>query len=119
MLPGYYELLTYHSEAERLSDLSPTERAMFLGSMADLGEAVERCCKVADSAFRRVNLEILGNTDAYLHAHIWPRYEWEPPELMHQTVWLYPKERWQDEATALGHEHEALRIAITKYLNGN
>jgi hypothetical protein len=33
-------------------------------------------------------------------------------------VWLYPMEKWQDEATALGHEHEALRAAITNYLTG-
>jgi diadenosine tetraphosphate (Ap4A) HIT family hydrolase len=42
---------------------------------------VERACKQLDPQFRRVNVEILGNTDPYLHAHVWPRYEWEPAEL--------------------------------------
>lgn len=118
-LPGYCVLLTDNPEVERLSDLSPRERTAFLGSMADLGEAVERACGEADPAFRRVNIEILGNADAFLHAHVWPRYEWEPSELVHRPVWLYPVERWSDQATALGREHLALRAAITQYLTGN
>ena len=60
-LPGYCVVLTDNPAAERLSDLSRTKRSAYLGSMADLGEAVERACKEADPAFRRVNLEILGN----------------------------------------------------------
>ena len=115
-LPGYCVLLTDNPKAERLSDLSRSERSAFLESMAKLGEAVERACKEADSSFRRVNLEILGNADAFLHAHVWPRYEWEPPEFIHRPVWLYPAEKWRDEATALGDQHKVLRVAIKKYL---
>ena len=117
-LPGYCVLLTDNPEAERLSDLSPTQRSAFLESMANLGEAVEHACTEHDPAFRRVNLEILGNTDAFLHAHVWPRYGWEPPELVNLPVWLYPKENWRNAATALGQEHEALRATITEYLTG-
>jgi hypothetical protein len=84
--------------------------------MADLGEAVEQSCRRADPAFRRVNLEILGNADAFLHAHVWPRYEWEPPDLVSRPVWLYPKHRWSDPTTALGPAHEALRAAVTDHL---
>lgn len=112
-LPGYCVLLTDDPRAQRLSDLSPPQRSVFLESMAALGEAVERACTDTDPAFRRVNLEILGNADDFLHAHIWPRYDWEPPELVHRPVWLYPLERWHDEQTALGPQHEALRTAIT------
>jgi hypothetical protein len=61
-LPGYCVLLTDNPQAERLSDLSRIDRSAYLASMADLGEAVERACGEADPAFRRVNLEILGNT---------------------------------------------------------
>jgi diadenosine tetraphosphate (Ap4A) HIT family hydrolase len=117
-LPGYCVFLTDNPAAERLSDLSRTERSAYLGSMADLGEAVERACKEADPAFRRVNLEILGNADAFLHAHVWPRYDWEPPEIVQRPVWLYPEARWRDEATSLGHAHDALRAAITNHLTG-
>ncbi len=115
-LPGYCVLLTDNPAVERLSDLSVSERNAFLQSMAVLGEAVERACREADPAFRRVNLEILGNADAFLHAHIWPRYEWEPAEIVHRPVWLYPIENWRNEQTALGPQHQALREAITRYL---
>jgi len=115
-LPGYCVLLTDNPKAERLSDLSRSERSAFLESMATLGEAVEKACQEADSAFRRVNLEILGNADAFLHAHVWPRYKWEPPEFIHRPVWLYPSERWRDESTALGDQHNVLRVAITNNL---
>jgi len=79
-LPGYCVLLTDDPDVGRLSDLPRQKRLAFLESMSDLGEAVERACRAADPAFRRVNLEILGNTDAYLHTHVWPRYDWEPAD---------------------------------------
>jgi diadenosine tetraphosphate (Ap4A) HIT family hydrolase len=117
-LPGYCVLLTDDPSVERLSDLSFARRRQFLDAMADLGEAVEHACRDIDPAFRRVNLEILGNTDPYLHAHIWPRYAWEPPGLVGKPVWLYPPERWSDRSTALGLRHEPLRAAIAPQLTG-
>ena len=114
-LPGYCVLLTDRPGVERLSDLPRAERRAFLESMDLLGEAVETVCGARDPGFRRVNLEILGNTDAFLHAHVWPRYEWEPPELITRPVWLYPAERWSDPASRLGPEHDGLRseLAVT------
>ncbi len=101
---------------ERLTDLPRPRRLAYLESMDRLGEAVERACREADPAFRRINLEILGNTDPYLHAHIWPRYEWEPPDIRVGPVWHYPNQRWHDSATALGPQHDPLRAAITRHL---
>ena len=115
-LPGYCVLLTDDPAVQRLSDLSRAQRSAFLESMAALGEAVERACSEVDSGFRRVNLEILGNADAFLHAHVWPRYEWEPPELVHRPVWLYPVERWHDDETALGGRQDTLRASICSHL---
>lgn len=115
-LPGYCVLLADDPTVERLSDLSSTGRRQFLDAMAKLGEAVERACQEQDPSFRRVNLEILGNTDPYLHAHVWPRYEWEPPELIGKPVWLYPAENWSDPSTALGPQHGSLRAAIASHL---
>ena len=116
-LPGYCVLLTDDPAAQRLSDLAGPQRSAYLESMAELGEAVERACGEVDPVFRRVNLEILGNADVFLHAHVWPRYEWEPPDLVHRPVWLYPVERWRDEETALGPQHDALRASIAHHLN--
>jgi diadenosine tetraphosphate (Ap4A) HIT family hydrolase len=116
-LPGYCVLLVDDPEVQRLSDLSPTRRSEFLESMARLAEAVERACAGADGAFRRVNVEILGNTDPFLHAHVWPRYEWEPPDPVGRPVWLYPASHWVDPDTALSARHDALRAAIEAELN--
>lgn len=80
--------------------------------MDRLGEAVERACGRLDAEFRRVNLEILGNTDAFVHAHVWPRYAWEAADVVGRPVWLYPRERWSDERFALGPAHDVLREAI-------
>ncbi|MFL1379745.1 MULTISPECIES: diadenosine tetraphosphate hydrolase [unclassified Nocardiopsis] len=111
-LPGYSVLLTDDPAVGRLSELSAGARRAFLSGMDVLGEAVERACARLDPAFRRVNLEILGNADPFLHAHVWPRFDWEPAELVTRPVWLYPRERWSDERYALGARHDGLREAI-------
>ncbi|MCW2856371.1 MAG: diadenosine tetraphosphate hydrolase [Marmoricola sp.] len=115
-LPGYCVLLADDPTATRLSDLRRDQRLEFLTSMERLGSAVERACADHDSGFRRINLEILGNTDPFLHAHVWPRYAWEPAELVGKPVWLYPPQNWSDPASALASRHDGLRAAITSYL---
>ncbi|GAA4682185.1 HIT family protein [Streptomyces youssoufiensis] len=116
-LPGYAVLLGDDPAVQRLSELPRGRRMDFLADMDRLGEAVERACRRLDPAFRRVNLEILGNTDPFLHAHVWPRYAWEPDELARKPVWLYPAERWSDARHALGPRHAALRAAIGEELD--
>ncbi|MET9725120.1 diadenosine tetraphosphate hydrolase [Streptomyces zaomyceticus] len=111
-LPGYSVLLTDDPAVQRLSELPRHRRLGFLSDMDRLGEAVEHACLRLDPAFRRVNLEILGNTDGFLHAHVWPRFEWEPADLVGLPVWLYPRQRWSDEEYALGPAHDTLREAI-------
>lgn len=116
-LPGYCVLLVDEPGVQRLSDLPRGKRLAFLSDMDRLGEAVERACRNLDPAFRRVNLEILGNTDGFLHAHVWPRYEWEPEDLIGWPVWLYPQERWTSQEFALGPRHDRLREAIGAILD--
>jgi diadenosine tetraphosphate (Ap4A) HIT family hydrolase len=93
-LPGYSVLLVDRFGVSRLTDLDRAGRLEFLASMELLAEAVELACTELVPGFRRVNLEILGNTDDFLHAHIWPRYDWETPERVAKPVWLYPPEFW-------------------------
>ncbi|MGW0474916.1 diadenosine tetraphosphate hydrolase [Streptomyces coeruleorubidus] len=116
-LPGYSVLLADDPAVERLSELPRSRRLAFLGDMERLGEAVERACRRVESGFRRVNLEILGNADGFLHAHVWPRYDWEPEDLVRLPVWLYPRERWSEERYALGARHAPLREAIGEELD--
>ncbi|PVC69595.1 diadenosine tetraphosphate hydrolase [Streptomyces sp. CS081A] len=116
-LPGYSVLLVDDPEVRRLSELPRARRLTFLTEMDRLGEAVERACRRLDPAFRRVNLEILGNTDPFLHAHVWPRFDWEPADLVGKPVWLYPPDRWSDERFRLGPRHGALRDAIGEELD--
>ncbi|MEV8321072.1 diadenosine tetraphosphate hydrolase [Streptomyces sp. NPDC059900] len=116
-LPGYSVLLVDDPNVQRLSDLPKAKRLSFLSDMDQLGKAVERACRRLDPAFRRVNLEIPGNRDSFLHAHIWPRFDWEPAALVGLPVWLYPRERWSDVRCSLGPQHDALRYAISSELD--
>ncbi|MFJ8545953.1 diadenosine tetraphosphate hydrolase [Streptomyces sp. NPDC093586] len=111
-LPGYSVLLVDEPGVQRLSDLPRSKRLSFLSDMDQLGEAVERACQRLDPAFRRVNLEILGNTDPFLHAHVWPRFEWEPADVVGKPVWHYSRDQWTDEEFRLGPRHDVLRDAI-------
>ncbi|MBC9712108.1 diadenosine tetraphosphate hydrolase [Streptomyces sp. TRM66268-LWL] len=116
-LPGYSVLLTDTPGAGRLTDLPRARRLAFLEDMERLGEAVERICGRRDPGFRRVNLEILGNKDPFLHAHVWPRYDWEPPELAARPVWLYPAGHWTDPRYTLGPQQDSLRAQLAQELD--
>ena len=115
-LPGYCVLLVDELGIDRLTDLSKPKRREFLDSMDTLGEAIETACAESDPAFRRMNYEILGNTYATLHAHLLPRYEWEPPEHRGHPVWLYDHEVLYGEDAALGPRHDELRGRIVAEL---
>ena len=115
-LPGYCVLLGKDPRATALAEMPRPERVQFLADVDLLATAVEQSCRDADPAFRRVNIDILGNADAFVHAHVWPRYEWEPSELVERPVWLYDAGAWRDPATALGDLHDALRASITDHL---
>lgn len=115
-LPGYCVLLVDDPAIDRLTDLPRTRRLTFLESMDRLGNAVENACSELDPQFRRLNYEILGNTDAYLHAHIFARYNWEPADRIGGPVWQYDRAVRQADEVALGPQHDALRQRIVHYL---
>ncbi|MDQ0483084.1 HIT family protein [Guptibacillus hwajinpoensis] len=87
-LPGYCVLLP-SIEIYTLNDLNIKQRSEYLLDMSIIGDAISAVCDP-----KRINYSIYGNTDAYLHAHIFPRYEWEPAENLPKPVWQYPKEKW-------------------------
>lgn len=117
-LPGYGVLLVDDPGVDRLTDLTKARRLTFLDSMDTFGEAIETACRALDAGFRRMNYEILGNTDAYLHAHLFPRYEWEERDHVGRPVWLYDPAEFYGPQAALSPRHDVLRARITAELIG-
>jgi diadenosine tetraphosphate (Ap4A) HIT family hydrolase len=69
MIPGYTLFLSKMHVSE-LHDLPGDIRSRFLEEMALVAEAVFRAF-----APRKLNYELLGNSVAHAHWHIFPRYE--------------------------------------------
>jgi diadenosine tetraphosphate (Ap4A) HIT family hydrolase len=82
-LPGYSLLLPDPVVAD-LNSLTLTQRIDFLQDMTILGDAL-----LAVAGASRINYEILGNSEAALHAHVFPRYATEPEEKRQKPVWFY------------------------------
>ena len=111
-LPGYCVLLPKR-EVNSLNDLPLEEREQFLSDMSILGDAIIHSCNPI-----RVNYDILGNTDNYLHAHVFPRFKWEKEERRRMPVWLYDSSNWQKKETAYNpKQHDEIRNSILDYLN--
>lgn len=113
-LPGYCVLLQ-KKEVNSLNDLPLEEREQFLSDMSILGDAIIHSCNPI-----RVNYDILGNTDKYLHAHVFPRFEWEKEERRCMPVWLYDSSNWQKKETAYNpRKHDEIRNSILDYLTNH
>ena len=82
-----YSLLLADPVVTDLIDLDLGARQRFLLDMSLLGEAVSACTPAY-----RINYEILGNAEAALHAHVWPRFVDEPDEFRRGPVGRYPAE---------------------------
>lgn len=76
-----------YPQVEQLNELTHEQQGEFLFDMALIGEAVQRVTEC-----KRVNYAIYGNLDPFLHAHVWPRYDWEVPEYATYPPLLYPEE---------------------------
>ncbi|MGO2385097.1 MAG: hypothetical protein ACTH5F_05440, partial [Pseudolactococcus laudensis] len=99
-------------EGFSLHDVTLAERSQFLTDMSLIGDAL---LSVTDSL--RINYDILGNTDNYLHAHIFPRYLSEAPDRLKKPIWLYEAYHWSDENYAYDErKHGNLRSKLTAYL---
>jgi diadenosine tetraphosphate (Ap4A) HIT family hydrolase len=110
-LPGYCLLLA-SPRVDHLTDLPFARRSVYLQDMSLIGEAIMQVC-----APLRVNYEILGNYDHYLHAHVFPRYVWEPDERREHPVWLYPAPAGGGPRATYSEEaHGMLRCQLTDAL---
>ena len=112
-LPGYCVLISDTPGVDQLTDLPLDQQRVFLEDMALLGRAVSAVCARRDPQFRRINLEIQGNTDAFLHAHVTPRYEWEPDDIVGWPAALHHwTQRVDQDKHELGPQHDGLRAEL-------
>ena len=84
-----YTLFLCKEHKQELHQLDTEFRKLFLWEMSEVAHA-------AFSAFkpRKMNYELLGNTDHHMHWHLFPRHEDDP--LPNRTVWNIPKETRND-----------------------
>jgi diadenosine tetraphosphate (Ap4A) HIT family hydrolase len=109
-LRGYCILLA-DPVVHSLNELNREQRAMYLGDMALVGDALLE----VTGAFR-INYAIMGNSDPFLHAHIVPRYASEPEEYLYGLPWSYPKQVMDENPFDYERDKELigqLRKAIT------
>lgn len=79
-----YTVVISKVHATELHQLNKQQRNGFLQEMADVAEAVSNAFKPV-----KLNYELLGNTDAHMHWHIFPRYKDDPNPT--SPVWINPK----------------------------
>lgn len=105
-----YTLFLSKIHTDELYKLNPKDRIQFLGDMALVSEAVYKAFKP-----RKLNYELLGNTDSHLHWHIFPRYEDDPnPQV---PVWITPiTVRNSDKYKPTDLEIDSLRNRLIKEL---
>ena len=110
-LPGWC-ILTAYPQVFELNSLPFEKRNEFLTDVHILGEAI-----AAVTEPLRMNYSILGNTDNYLQAHVYPRYEWEQPERLRMPAWLYPlDEYWRNPEHDINESHVEMAVNISAQL---
>lgn len=82
-----YCLLLPDPVVPHLNALEGAARAQFLADMSRAGDAL-----LSVTNALRINYEMLGNLEPALHAHLFPRYDNESPDLKTKPVWFYD---WQ------------------------
>jgi diadenosine tetraphosphate (Ap4A) HIT family hydrolase len=103
-----YSLLLPDPVVPDLNALSGSARAIFLEDMVRLGDALLHVTRAS-----RINYEILGNAEPALHAHLFPRYDSEPPEFRQRPVWFYD---WSKAPEFIRAKNEAFMQAVTTVL---
>ena len=106
LLRGYC-LLIAEPEVASLNDLPLEGQMVFLRDMALLGRAVQDVTHCA-----RVNYSVYGNTDPFLHAHIFARYASEDAEKAKLPVWFSYSASERDAVEFNLEQHRSLRLEL-------
>ena len=112
-LPLGYCLLLPDPVVPSLNALGAAERAAFLSDMVALGDAL-----LAVLHATRINYEILGNSDAALHAHVFARHADEPAERRRGPVWLTYSAAERQASPFDPVLHDGLRRSLRDWLDG-
>lgn len=106
-----YSLLLPDPVVGDLNALTMIQRIHFLQDMTVLGDAL-----LAVTGALRINYEILGNSEAALHAHVFPRYATESEENRQKPVWFYDrKSAVAFDVERDGQLMQAIAAAIKRY----
>lgn len=87
-----YCILFSKFDYHHLTDMPSNLREKYLMEMSILGEAMMEVLEAT-----RINYNILGNSHPIVHAHLFPRYDWEDEELRKTVVWKYDQSFFSDE----------------------
>lgn len=90
-----YTLFLYKRHETELFHLDAEERGLFMQEMISVAEAASRAFDA-----QKMNYELLGNGDAHLHWHLFPRRTGDLGEYGtngNGPVWWYPREKFYDD----------------------
>lgn len=91
--PGYTLILSKEHKTE-LYYLQKSVQKQFLWEMAVVAKAVANVFNPI-----KMNYELLGNAEAHLHWHLYPRHSNDPDPA--RPIWAYPKEKRCNEKTKI------------------
>lgn len=111
-----YTLFLSKQHVTELHFLEKEVRNQHLAEMADVAEAVARAFDA-----KKMNIESLGNGDAHLHWHLFPRQEGDLKDYGHNgrgPVWWLPfDEMMSEEHIVSGQELEDMKERLKRSLN--
>ena len=106
-----YTLFLCKEHVTELHHLPNNFKIKYLEEMALVGEAVANVFKS-----NKMNYELLGNGDAHVHFHIFPRYDGDLGSYGNNgkgPVWWLPKEEmWNDDYRPSKDELEKLKVLL-------
>ena len=111
-----YTLFLCKEHKTELFELEQEVKTKFLEEMATVAEAVSRAFGA-----EKMNVELLGNGDAHLHWHLFPRRDGDLEGYGNQgrgPVWWYPMEKMYDEANCPSQDElEELKSRLKKEMD--
>ncbi len=111
-----YTLFLCKEHVVELFDLSPEFRLKYLNEMVIVAEAVKRAFKA-----EKINYECLGNGDAHIHWHIFPRKTGDIENYGNNgsgPVWWYPMEKmYSDDNRPTDNELQEMKDKLSSELN--